>query len=241
MLKIHGVPISVHTRKVIVAARMKKLQFENVPVILFTPPAGWERLSPTGKIPVVTDGDLTLADSSVICAYLERVHPKPALYPAEPRDYARALWFEEYADGTVFRDVVHGLFFQKVIRPNILKQETDHAAIAAIQNQAIPKVFGYLESAAAAGDLAAERAGIGEIAVTSNLVNYHYLGFAIDKRRYPRLEAFFERQVRHPAMAAALAAEQPVAAQTISAGTNCAAALAPELPSVQLRCAFRCW
>jgi glutathione S-transferase len=213
MLKIYGVPISVHTRKVLAAARAKKIPFENVPVIPFTPPADWDKLSPTGKIPVAVDGDFTLPDSSAICAYLERLHPSPALYPAEPRAQARALWFEEYADGTVFREAVHGLFFEKVIRPNILKQPAEAAAIAAIESQAMPKVFGYLESAAASGELAGERLGIGEIAVTSNLVNLHYLGYAIDARRYPKLAAFFKRQTALPAMAAALAAEQPAAAQ----------------------------
>ena len=44
MLKIYGVPISVHTRKVIIAAIEKKLQFENEPVIPFNPPAGWDKL-----------------------------------------------------------------------------------------------------------------------------------------------------------------------------------------------------
>src|SRR6185295_16202897 len=194
MLKIYGVPISVHTRKVLVAARAKKVPFENVPVIPFAPPADWDRMSPTGKIPVAVDGDFTLPDSSAICAYLERLHPTPALYPAEPRAHARALWLEEYADGTVFRDVVHGLFFQKVVRPNILKQESDQAAIAAIESQALPKAFGYLESACAAGELGADRLVTGEIAVTCNLVNLHYLGVAIDARRYPKLAAFFKRQ-----------------------------------------------
>ena len=213
MLKIYGVPISVHTRKVLVAARAKQIPFENVPVIPFDPPADWERMSPTGKIPIATDGDFTLSDSSVIAAYLERIHPAPALYPAEPRTYAKALWFEEYADGTVFRDLVHGLFFQKVIRPNILKQETDKAAVAAIEGQAMPRILGYLEGAADAGELAADRLGIGEIAVTSNLVNLHYLGYGIDARRHPKLAAFFRRQTALPAIAVALAAEQPVAAK----------------------------
>jgi glutathione S-transferase len=213
MLKIHGVPISVHTRKVLVAARAKKVPFENAPVIPFDPPTDWETLSPTGKIPVATDGDFTLPDSSVICAWLERLHPAPALYPAEPRALARALWLEEYADGTLFPTVVHGLFFQKVIRPNILKQETDKAAVAAIEGQALPKAFDYLESRVAAGELSADRLGIGEIAVVSNLVNLRYLGVAFDARRYPRLASFFTRQTALPAMAAALAAEQPVAAQ----------------------------
>jgi glutathione S-transferase len=211
MLKIYGVPISVHTRKVIVAAIEKKLAFENEPVIPFNPPAGWDKLSPTGKIPVVSDGDFELADSSVICAYLEQTHPEPALFPREARERARALWLEEYCDGTVFREVIHGLFFQNVIRPKILKQETDRAAIETILTQAMPKVFGYLESVAGDGYLVGNRFGIADIALASNLANYHYLGYRIDEGRHPRLARLFKRLCRHPSIAAALRVEQPVA------------------------------
>jgi len=208
MLKIYGVPISVHTRKVIVAAIEKKLRYENEPVIPFNPPAGWDELSPTGKIPVVADGDLVLRDSSVICAYLERVHPDHPIYPRETRDFVGALWLEEYADGTVFREVVHGLFFQKVIRPNILKQATDTAAMAAILNDALPKIFGYLERTIGGDYLVAGRFGIADIATVSNLINFHYLGYQIDARRFPKLAAYFTRQLRHPAIETALRAER---------------------------------
>lgn len=211
MLKIHGVPISVHTRKVIVAAIEKKLKFENDPVIPFNPPAGWDKLSPTGKIPVVSIDDFELADSSVICAYLEQTHPEPALYPREAKERARALWLEEYCDGTVFRDVVHGLFFQNVIRPKILQQPTDRTAIDAILIQAMPKVFGYLESQATDGWLVGNRFGIADIALASNLVNYHYLGYRIDAARFPKLDRSFKRLCRHPSIATALRTEQPVA------------------------------
>jgi glutathione S-transferase len=211
MLKIHGVPISVHTRKVIVAALEKKLEFMNEPVIPFHPPAGWDRLSPTGKIPVAQDGERVLRDSSAICAYLERVHPHPALYPADAADYAEALWYEEYADGTVFREVIHGLFFQQVIRPNILKEKTDRAAVDAILQQALPKVFGYLDRSL--GEFAAGGAfGIADIALASNLINFRYLGYEIDRRSYPRLAVYFERQLERPSFRHALGAEQPVAA-----------------------------
>lgn len=212
MLKIYGVPISVHTRKVIVASLEKGLRFENDPVIPFHPPAGWDKLSPTGKIPVALDGERVLRDSSVICAYLERVHPRPALYPSEPADYAQALWHEEYADGTVFREVVHGLFFQKIIRPNILKQETDPAAIEAVLTQALPKVFSYLETSLEGEFLAGGRFGIADVALTSNLINFHYLGYEIDRHAHPRLEAYFRRQLEQTSVAKALAAERPVAA-----------------------------
>jgi glutathione S-transferase len=213
MLKIYGVPISVHTRKVIVTAIEKELAYEIEPVIPFTPPAGWDKLSPTGKTPVCTDGDLVLRDSSVICTYLERVHPSRRLYPEDTETLVQALWFEEYADGTVFREVVHGLFVQKIIRPNILKQKTDEAAIETILNGALPKVFGYLEGSIGGEYLAGGRFGIADIATVSNLINFHYLGFAIDPRRFPKLGAYFARRLRHPSIAAALRAEQPVAAK----------------------------
>jgi len=211
MLKIYGVPISVHTRKVIVTAIEKNLKYENEPVIPFNPPAGWAELSPTGKIPVMSDDDLLLRDSSVICAYLERTHPDHPIYPRDTRDFVQALWLEEYADGTVFREVIHGLFFQKIIRPNILKQATDTAAITAILSDAVPKVFGYLEGTVGGHHLVAGRFGIADIATVSNLINYHYLGYQIDARRFPKLAGYFAQQLRQPAIEAALRAERPVA------------------------------
>jgi len=211
MLKIHGVPISVHTRKVIVTAIEKKLTYENEPVIPFNAPVGWGELSPTGKIPVVTDGDLVLRDSSVICAYLERVHPDHPFYPRETKYFVQALWLEEYADGTVFREAVHGLFFQKIIRPNILKQTTDTAAIAAILRDILPKVFGYLERTIAGEQLVAGRFGIADIATVSNLINFHYLGYRIDPDRFPKLAAYFSGCLRQPAIEAALRAERQAA------------------------------
>lgn len=211
MLKIYGVPISVHTRKVIVAAIAKQLKFEIEPVIPFNPPAGWDKLSPTGKIPVVALDGFELADSSVICAYLEQTHPEPALYPRDAKALARALWLEEYCDGTLFREVVHGLFFQNVIRPKILGQESDQAAIDAILGQAVPKVFGYLESQMTGSFLVGDSLGIADITLVSNLVNYTYLGYRIDAARYPKLDRSFRRLCRQPAIATALGAERPVA------------------------------
>ena len=211
MLTIYGVPVSVHTRKVIVTALEKKLPFRSEPVIPFNPPPGWSELSPTGKIPVATFDDFTVCDSSVICAYLERVHPQPALYPAEPRAYAQALWLEEYADGTLFREVLHGLFFQQVIRPNMLGQPTDRDAIAQIESQALPRTFGYLQSAIAGEFAVAEQFTIADIAIVSNLINFHYLGYRLGPE-HEQLAAYFRRHLQRPAIAAALDREAPAAA-----------------------------
>ena len=213
MLTIHGVPISVNTRKVILAAIEKGIPYHNEPVIPFNPPAGWDDLSPTGKIPVVTlTDDVVMRDSSVICAYLDKTHPKPPLYPTAPRAYADALWLEEYADGTVFREVVHGLFFQKVIGPKLFNQPSDAAAVAAILDTALPKCLAYLEQCVTGDFLVDGRFGIADIAVTSNLINLHYLGIAIDTERWPRLQRYFETMLKWPSIRTALAGEMKVAA-----------------------------
>jgi glutathione S-transferase len=212
MLTIHGLPISVHTRKVILAAIEKGLPYRNEPVIPFNPPAGWDELSPTGKIPVVEADDFTLRDSSVICAYLEKTQPNPPLYPSAPKAFAEALWLEEYADGTLFRDVVHGLLFQKMIRPKILKQETDDSVVAKILETAMPKVFGYLDRNVMGEFLVGERFGIADIAVMSNLINFHYIGLAIDGGHWPRLQRYFTRMLQHPSIRTALAGEAGVVA-----------------------------
>jgi glutathione S-transferase len=210
MLQIYGVPISVHTRKVIISALEKGIAFASEPVIPFDPPPRWNELSPTGKIPVAVDGDLVLRDSSVICTYLERAYGGRALYPADTRALVQALWLEEYADGTVFREIIHGLFFQQVIRPNILKQPTDAAAIAAILEASMPRVFDYLEQCATGEYLAGAAFGIADIAVVSNLINFYYLGYRLE--RHPNLLRYFRTQLERPSLRRALDAEQPVAA-----------------------------
>lgn len=211
MLKIHGVPISVHTRKTIVAAAAKGIAYENDPVIPFDPPANWRALSPTGLIPAISHDGYDLADSAAICAYLERLAPHPSLYPAEPQALGRALWLERYASDVLFREVVHPLFFQSVIRPHILQQgDPDGAEVARVEQEVVPSVFGYLEGQASTLD---GELGIAAISIASNLVNYGYLGFSVDAERYPRLAAAFAASLRQTAFQSALAAERPFVEQ----------------------------
>jgi glutathione S-transferase len=212
MLKIYGVPISVHTRKAIVVAIAKQLAHEVVPVVPVipdNPPPNWRQLSPTGKIPALSDGDFTLADSTAICAYLERLQPEPAIYPSEPKAYARALSLEQYA-GVVFREVVHPLFQEVFVHPKIRGIATDQARIDAVLTQAVPEIFGYLDTIAGQNYLVASSFSIADISVVSNLITYQYIGFDPYRERFRHLAALFDRTMQHPAMREAVRREQPV-------------------------------
>ena len=95
MLEVHGANASPFVRKVRVVLAEKKVPYELKPIFPFGPNPEFRKISPLGKIPALVDGERSLADSSVICAYIERKHPEPSLYPSDPYEYARALWFEE--------------------------------------------------------------------------------------------------------------------------------------------------
>jgi len=51
---------------------------------------------------------------------------------------------------------------------------------------------------------------IADIAVVSNLVTFQYIGFELDRAKYPRLAALFDRTILQPAMRETLRREQPV-------------------------------
>jgi glutathione S-transferase len=156
-------------------------------------------MNPLGKIPIYQDGELVLPDSSAICAYLERVHPKPALYPAVAKAYGRALFAEEFADSKL-NEVLGGVFFQRVIRPNFFKQEPDEAAIAKAWAEQIPPALDWVESQVASGALGGALS-IADIAVGAQLANFRLAGEKIDGARWPKLAAWAERTLARPSFA----------------------------------------
>ena len=213
MLKIHGVPFSAHTRKVIVTALEKGISYELNPVVPLNPPQGWSELSPLGLIPVLQDGAVTLADSSVIGLYLERRYPERPFYPADPAAFGRALWIEEFVDSALAPHVLHGVLLQKVFAPRFLNRAPDAALVERSVNELIPPRLAYLERSLGATWFAGEAFSIGDVAVASILLNYHYAGLEIDAARYPGLRGFLERALKRASFRQALEAEIPAAEQ----------------------------
>jgi len=216
MLTIYGVPLSVHTRKIIIAALHKDIEhkFEVViPVMPGQPPSNWATLSPTGLIPVMRDGDYTSAYSTAIALYLEKKQPSPSLLPADAQEHGRTLWFDAYAGGTLFRHVVHPLFHQSVVAPGIKKMPTDRAVVENVLSEVAPKIFGYLESQIDGKFLIGRALTLADVAVTSNFLVYQYCGFTIDAGRWPKLARYLREIASTDVFQKALAQERPFAEQ----------------------------
>jgi glutathione S-transferase len=212
MLQILGLPFSAHTRKVIVAALEKSLGYELVPAFPLTPPPGWRDLSPLGLIPVLRDDHCTLADSSVICQYLERRHAPPRLYPENPAQFAHALWIEEYVDSGLAPHVLHGLLLQRVFAPRFLQQPTDEALVRRSLTEMIPPRFAYLEASLQGDWFAGDAFSIADVTVASILINYHYAGEQVDMHSHPKLHRFLRRALARASFSTALKREAPAAA-----------------------------
>src|SRR5258708_38214302 len=99
MLTIYGVPLSVHTRKTVITAIHKNIEYKFevvIPVVPGQPPSNWATLSPAGLIPAIQDGGYTVADSTAISLYLEKKQPAPAILPADGGLHGRALRLDSY-------------------------------------------------------------------------------------------------------------------------------------------------
>jgi glutathione S-transferase len=215
MLTIHGVPLSVHTRKVIVTAILKKMDYKLevvIPVIPGNPPPNWHLLSPTGLIPVLQDGDFTLPDSNAICLYLEKKQPSPPILPSDAREYGHALWFDAYAGGTIFRHVVHPLFVQTIVNPSINKVPADKAVIDNVLNTVQPKILNYLNAQIDGTFLVGNALTLADLAIVSNFIVYQYMGYKIDAEKYPKLAKYLKAIAATDAYRAALDDEKPFVA-----------------------------
>jgi glutathione S-transferase len=89
-MKLYSSPISPFGCRVTMAARAKGITIDAAPI-----PAGgikspeYLKINPVGKIPVlITDNDRVIAESEAILHYLEQIHPKPSILPANAEDRA---------------------------------------------------------------------------------------------------------------------------------------------------------
>jgi len=195
MPTVLGASPSPFVRKVRVVLYEKGIAYQHQPVGPGSKKPEFRKISPLGKIPALVDGDLAMCDSSVICLYLERKHPEPPMYPADPADYARALWLEEYADTALANVATFGTFGRKIIAP-LRGAPVDEAAIRKTIEEELPPVFDYLEGQVGDGEfLAGGRYSIADVSVATHFVNFRHAGFEVDPARWPALRAWVDRHL----------------------------------------------
>lgn len=208
MLTLYGVALSPFVRKAMLALEHKGLAYANVPTFPADPAPEFRAISPLGKIPVLVDDGFAVADTSVICRYLERIAPTPALYPSDAREEARALWLEEYADSRLI-DTCATLFRERLLKPKMMNQPTDEAAVRQVLDESMPACLAYLETQVPeSGYLVGNALSIADIAVVTCFVQAQYGGFEVDGAVAPRLRRYLDQAFAAPLLVKRLQAER---------------------------------
>jgi len=207
-LTVYGAPLSPFVRKLRLFLIEKGLEYQLEIVTPFGQPAWYRELSPLGRIPALKDGDFTLADSSVICQYLEDKYPNLApLYGRDAEQRARIRWLEKYADYELAPLSTFAVFRNRVLKPTMGKA-CDEATVQSALNDKLPPHFDYLEKTlGTAAYFIGETPSMADLAITCQLINLEHGGEQLDDKRWPNLAALYTRIKNRDSVQAVLPGE----------------------------------
>jgi len=210
---LYGVSLSPFVRKVRAVLTIKSVDYDLVNIMPGAMDAEFLAKSPLSKIPVWEEDGWTLPDSSAICAYLERIEPDPPLYPSDPKEFATALFWEEYADTRIV-DSGNPVFFQRVVREKFFKQPADEDIVRRHLDEVLPPVFDQIEElflgkvVGIVDALENQEITIATLSVWAPFVNLDHAGLELDAKAWPRLAAFLEVMGRHAVLRALVEEER---------------------------------
>ena len=167
----------------------------------FAAPPELKNVHPLGKAPILTDGDLTIAESAVILEYLQTTYDKDHKFkPQNPQDLMQYNYWMHYAEGSLMPLLVFNLVLSNVpkhlpliIRP-IGKKITEGVKGGFI-NPRLADHIPFLENYLAQHDYFAGDFSFADIQMSFPIV-------ALQERvagQYPQLKAFAERIQQRPA------------------------------------------
>ncbi|CBI32223.3 glutathione S-transferase F13 [Vitis vinifera] len=148
-LKLHGIPMSTCTTRVLTCLHEKGLDFELVPVNLFAgehkqPP--FLAKNPFGQIPVLEDGDLTLFESRAITAYLAEKYKETGCDLLRHNDLKEAalvkVWLE--VESQQYHPAIYQIVYQFFVLP--LQGKTADQAIIDVNLEKLGKVLDVYEA-----------------------------------------------------------------------------------------------
>lgn len=184
-LKLYGMKLSGHSHRVELFLSLLGLPYEYVAVNLG---AGEHKqpeflaLNPFGQVPVIQDGELTLADSNAILVYLESRYGDGRWLPRDPVAAAQVQrWFSVAAGPLAF-----GAAFARVV--NVFKRPDDPAPAIA-RAHALLKVMD--------AELAQRPFLAGEHPTLADVANYTYTARVpegnVSLADYPAVRAWLSR------------------------------------------------
>jgi glutathione S-transferase len=199
---IVGSYLSPYVRKVLACLHLKGVDCSVDPIVPFYGDEEFARISPLRRVPVLIDGDVTIADSTVICEYLDERYAGAPLLPSGAAARARARWLEEFADSRMGDVFIWRLYNQRVINRFVWQVPPDDAMVARAIGEEIPAILDYLEPQLPVdGYLFGDAMSLADVAIASFFRNLEFARHAVDAQRWPTTMRYVRRALDAPAFA----------------------------------------
>jgi glutathione S-transferase len=192
-LVVYGTPVSPFVRKVEAVLRNQGMDYDFENINIMDMPDWFLEISPARRIPVLRDRTIgeegvpgTIADSSAICAYLEK-KLNAGIYGESAFDTGRAIWLEEYADTELAMPLGMQLF-RPILFPRMAGKESDLDTARKTWNETLPRHFDYLEGALNGNEFfVGGNFSIADISVGAQMTQLDLVAGTPDPTRWPAL------------------------------------------------------
>jgi glutathione S-transferase len=183
VITLYDAPRCPYCARVRIVLAEKGVEVDVVEIDLSDRPAWLYEKNPTGRVPVIEEGDLPLPESAVIMEFLEERYPEPALLPADAADRAVARL-------RIFRDDELTEPYYALRRGEEGAAERLGAALAKLDAELVARPF-----------LGGAEYGLADIALVPWILRARdMLGVSLEP--YPSLSAWLATLEERPAIAA---------------------------------------
>jgi len=194
MIRLHGFPLSPNTRRALFGLEESGLPYELVVVDLMTAQhrsAEYRALNPTGRVPVMVDGEFVLWESNAILEHLAARVPEKQLGPKDAHERGRlSQW--------IFMNAAHlSPALAHIFAHTIRLPEDQRIPQLVVNGRAeVERCLRPLDAHLAGRDWVGDRFTIVEISIAPSLSIAPMIG--VDLSQYPNVAAWIGRIQQRP-------------------------------------------
>lgn len=182
MITLYDNPFSPFARKVRMVLQLKSAAFESVDALALDEHARLGAVNPRAEVPVLVEGDVTIAGSADIVYYLEDRFPAPPVLPPTPALRAAARTWQRIAD-TVLDAIIHDLSLWAW--PTHRRQDQPPAGLLDAGRRDLERVLARLEASLGAEGFLCGELSIADLALFPHVSSLKLLGVSLDP--HPRV------------------------------------------------------
>jgi glutathione S-transferase len=189
VITLHDSAFSPFARKVRIALALKGVEHAIVDGLALEHHDRLAAVNGRIEVPAIEHDGVVVVGSSDIVAYLERVWPQPALYPADHAAWAHARAWERCADSLVDPILTNVSYWRWADRGDAMP-----AGLLDAARRDLDAVYAAVERDLEGSEmLAGPAVSIAEVALFPHLTATRSMGVGYDAVRFPRLHGWLTR------------------------------------------------